>query len=53
MSEETHAAVTPVDTTKKSITRQLSPLLLSNLVLNRMENGGHKEISDSGGVDRL
>lgn len=41
MSQGTRAALTPVNTTKKSITRLLSPLLLCNLVeeRHRMEDG--------------
>lgn len=41
MSQGSRAALTPVDTTKKSITRLLSPLLLCNLdeERHRMEDG--------------
>lgn len=56
MSQGTHAALTPVDTTKKkSITQQLSPLLLSNSVSksHRMEDGGLRKAGRKCGGDTL
>lgn len=55
LSEGTHAALTPVDQTKKSITQQLSRFTAEYLGLQEVQNGGlqtGKKIKDGGG-DRL